>query len=85
MFLVPLSDFQVPEPVDIRKGILIANGHANSNVLPVMEGWFKEQKMTHHRDVAFMHLDDFVQWIMKYRLINEFHAALSELGLTVMI
>ena len=85
MFLVPLSDLQVPEPVDVRKGILLTNGHANSNVTPVMDGWFKEQREVHKRDIEFMHLDSFVQWIMKYRLINEFKAALNELGLEVII
>ena len=84
MFLVPLSNLQIPEPVDVRRGILLANGHANSYVTQVMDGWFKEQREVHKRDFELVHLDKLVQWIMEYRLINEFKAALTELSLEVM-
>ena len=83
MFLVPLSDLQFPEPVDVRAGILLANGHATPHVVPIMDGWFKEQRDTHGRNVKFMQLDEFVQWIMEDRLINAFRAALNELDLEI--
>lgn len=79
-FLVPLSNFQMPEEADTREAILICNGHASPHVEPVMEGWFEEQKRAYGRDIEFMHLDSLVNWIMRERLINEFKAALTEIG-----
>ena len=37
------------------------------------------------REFEFMDLDDIVQWIERDRLINEFRAALRELGTPVEI
>lgn len=83
MFLVPLSDFSVPlNPEPERQGILLCNGHANSNVEPVMDGWFREQG-ERGRDVKFLHLDDIVRWIFRDHLINEFRTAVRELGLII--
>lgn len=81
MFLVPLSDFQMPDSVDKREGILLCNGHANTYVIPAMEGWVKEQRDALGRDYRFMHLDDMVTWIINQRMINVFKSALSELGI----
>jgi hypothetical protein len=81
MFLVPLSNFQLNEAVDLREGILICNGHANAHVEPVMEQWFEEQKRVHGWKLRFMHLDDLVSWIVGGRLVNEFKAALDEIGI----
>ena len=50
-----------------------------------MDGWFKEQREVHKREIEFIHLDDSVQWIMKYRLISAFKAALNELGVRLII
>ena len=82
---MPLSAIQMPNDVDLREGILICNGHLNPYVEPVMEGWFQEQKQTHGRTIKFMSLDHLVQWIVNERLINDFRAALSELGLRPII
>jgi hypothetical protein len=85
MFLVPLSEFVVGRwPEVVRRGILVCNGHALSNVVPSMEGWFLEQKRAHGREFEFMHLDDIVKWIVRDRLVNEFRAALAEIGVRMM-
>ena len=81
MFSVSLSDLQLHEAVDVREGVLICNGHANAYVEPAMQGWFGEQKRVHGWNIRFMHLDDIVRWIFKDRLVNEFKAALDELGI----
>jgi hypothetical protein len=80
-FLVPLSNFQIPEEPDARQAILICNGHALPHVEPVMKGWFEDQRRAYGRDIQFMHLDSLVKWIMDERLINEFKAVLAELKL----
>lgn len=80
-FLVPLSNFQLPQDSDVREAILICNGHALPHVEPVMKGWFEEQERAYGRKIEFMHLDAVVNWIVRERLINDFKAALSEIGL----
>jgi hypothetical protein len=85
MFLVPLSEFQIEDGVDAREGILVCNGHANTYVEPVMDGWFAEQAQDHHRQFQFMHLDRLVQWITSERLITDFKSVLAELGLKPLI
>jgi len=82
MFLVPLSELQLPAEPDAREGILVANGHANPFVEPVMTAWFEEQRQRFERNVSFMHLDEIVTWIFREQLVSEFKAALSELGIT---
>jgi hypothetical protein len=81
IFLVPLSKFQISDEVDLREAILVCNGHANPHAEPIMEGWFQEQKRVYRRDILFIHLDGLVNWVVKDRLINEFKAALNEIGL----
>jgi hypothetical protein len=81
MFLVRLSDFQIGLNVDAREGILLCNGHANSNVEPIIYGWIKEQERVYGRTVHFMHLDKVVKWIVDERLIGEFRASVRELDL----
>src|SRR5271170_1593432 len=49
MFLVPMSEFQLPVSPQRIEGYLVTNGHANSHVEPVMEGWFEEQRRDHGR------------------------------------
>ena len=83
MFLVPLSEFQLPESPDKVEGILLCNGHCNSYVQPVMEGWFDEQQRDHHRHVRFQHLDDLVSWIARDRLITALRSALHEYGVSI--
>ena len=83
MFLVPLSEFQLPVSPQRIEGYLVTNGHANTHVEPVMEGWFEEQRRDHGRDITFMHLDMLVDWIFKVRLVNELRAALDEEGIKV--
>ena len=87
MFLVPISDLHLPSSINIdsREAILLCNGHANPYVIPVMEGWFKEQRDRFEREVNFMHIDDLVRMIIKDRLINEFRAVLTELNLEPVI
>jgi hypothetical protein len=80
MFLAPLSNFQLPQEPNAREAILICNGHASPHAEPVMEGWFEEQHRAYGRKIKFMHLDAVVNWIVRERLINEFKAALSEVG-----
>jgi hypothetical protein len=79
-FLVPFSNFQMPQEPDALEAILICNGHALPHVEPVMKGWFEEQERAYGREIEFMHLDAVVNWIVRERLINEFKAALSEVG-----
>ncbi len=83
MFLVPMSEFQLPVSPQRIEGYLVTNGHANTHVEPVMEGWFVEQQRDHGRDITFMHLDKLVDWIFKVRLVNELRAALDEEGIKV--
>ena len=83
MFLVPMSEFQLPVSPQRIEGYLVTNGHANTHVEPVMEGWFEEQRRDHGRDITFMHLDKLVDWIFKVRLVNELMAALDEEGVKV--
>ena len=78
MFLVPMSEFQLPASPLRIEGYLVTNGHANVHVEPVMEGWFEEQQRDHERGITFMHLDDLVDWIFKARLVNELRAVLNE-------
>ena len=81
MFLIPLSELQIPNEIDSREGILICNGHALPTATPVMEAWFKQQADEHDRQFRLVHLDQLVTWITKDRLINEFKAVLTELGI----
>jgi hypothetical protein len=81
MYLVPLESLHVEGEIHEREGILLCNGHANSNVEPVMKGWFVEQKLDHARKFQFVHLDALVNWIFDDRLINEFRGALDEIGI----
>ena len=60
MFLVPISEFQLPVSPQRTEGRGVTNGHANTYVEPVMEGWFEEQRKVHGRDIAFMHIDKLV-------------------------
>jgi hypothetical protein len=84
MFLVPLSEFVVGGlPEVVHRGILGCNGHPLSTVVPSTEGWFLEQKRDHGRALEFMHLNDIVRWIVRDRLVNEFRAALAEIGVAV--
>ena len=83
MFLVPMSEFQLPASPQRIEGYLVTNGHANPYVEPVMEGWFEEQRRDHGRQIAFIHLDKLVDWIFKVRLVNELRAALAEEGIKV--
>jgi hypothetical protein len=83
IFLVPMSEFQLPVSPQRIEGYLVTNGHANPHVEPVMDGWFKEQRRDHGRDITFMHLDALVDWIFKVRLVNELKVALAEEGIKV--
>jgi hypothetical protein len=83
MFLVPMSEFQLPVSPQRIEGYLITNGHANTHVEPVMGGWFEEQRRVHGRDITFMHLDMLVDWIFKVPLVNELRVALNEEGIKV--
>jgi hypothetical protein len=85
MFQVPLPVFQLAVVPDVREGVLVATGHANPYVEPVMNAWFAEERETFGRRISFMHLDDLVGWIFRERLISEFKAALSELGIGLII
>src|SRR5262249_37096819 len=60
MFLVPMSEFQLPVSPQRVEGYLVTNGHANPYVEPVMAGWFEQQRRDHGRDVTFLHLDKLV-------------------------
>jgi hypothetical protein len=83
MFLVPMSEFQLPVSPQRIKGYLVTNGHVNPYVEPVMEGWFKQQQRDHGRDITFIHLDALVDRIFKIRQVNELRAALAEEGIKV--
>jgi hypothetical protein len=80
-FLVPLSNFQMPQPPDELEVVLICNGHALPYVEPAMQGWFEAQEKAYGRKIEFMHLDTMVDWIVGGRLINEFKSALAEIGI----
>ena len=81
MFLVPLSSLQLPIAPGRTEGVLVTNGHANPYVEPVIEGWLRAQWQDLGRRVDFMHLDALVDWIVKYRLVNELRLALEEQGI----
>jgi hypothetical protein len=81
MFQVPLSTFLLAVDPDVRDAVLVATGHANPFVEPVLQAWFAEQRQTFGRRISFMHLDDIVGWVFRERLISEFKAALNELGI----
>jgi hypothetical protein len=85
MFLVPMSEFQLPIPPQRVEGYLVTNGHVNPYVEPVMEGWFEEQQRDHGRDITFIHLDALIDGIFKVRLVNELRAALAEEGIEINI
>jgi hypothetical protein len=78
MFLVPLSDFQLPVGPQRVEGILVTNGHANPFVEPIMGGWFKEQRERFQGPVSFRHLDGLISWIVENRLVNALRLALKE-------
>jgi hypothetical protein len=81
MFLVPVSDFQLGLSGELeRVGILICNGHAGPHVVPVMQGWFEAQRADHGWDVSFMHIDDWVNWIVERNLVSTFRRELMDLG-----
>lgn len=83
MFQIQLPASIVPASLDqLRIGILIFNGHPNPQIAPLIDEWIKEHKRDHGRIYKLMNLDDIVQWIFGYRLMNEFRRALSELGMT---
>jgi hypothetical protein len=50
-----------------------------------MQGWSEIQKRDHGRNFRFMDLDDIVQWIERERLVNEFRAALLDLGISTKV
>lgn len=85
MYLVPLASLQIGGDVDEREGILVCNGHENTYIEPVMEGWFAEQRHDHGRRFRFIHLDSLVNWIVDDRLMNEFRAVLNELDIPLII
>ena len=71
MFQVDMSPVQLPVTDYPRHGILVFNGHLNTYVEPVVEGWLKEQRLDHGRDFTILHLDALVTWIVDTGLINE--------------
>jgi hypothetical protein len=83
IFLVPMSQFQLPVSPQRIEGYLVTNGHAKPHVEPVMEGWFEGQRRDHRRDITFTHLDKLVDWVFRARLVNELRAALAEEGIKI--
>jgi hypothetical protein len=83
MFHVDVSSVQLPAEADRREGILIFNGHFNSNVEPLVSGWLAEQIADHHRSYSIMHLDSIVDWIMRKGLVNELRSGLTELEIAI--
>lgn len=54
IFQVELPTVQLPvEPIR-RVGVLIFNGHLNTNVEPAVHGWLAEQQDDHKRSVIIM-------------------------------
>ncbi|HEV2549970.1 MAG TPA: hypothetical protein VGU20_21850 [Stellaceae bacterium] len=84
IFQVPLASFQLPGIPGEVQGILVTNGHANTYVEPVIDGWILEQRGKHGRTVDFMHLDNLIGWINEHRLANELRLALKELGIAIL-
>ncbi len=78
--------FEVPLPriltggrsPDRTVGRLVSNGHAGSNVLPEIEGWFTLQRERFGRDFDFIHIDGLVRWIYDDHLLNEFRAFVDD-------
>jgi hypothetical protein len=83
MFLVPLSDFQLPAQPTRTEGVLLCNGHCNPYVEPVVKGWFAEQQRVHGWVMSFKHLDHLVSGISANRLISELRSALHECGVAI--
>jgi hypothetical protein len=80
IFQVPMQEVQLPDAPDRVEAVLVFNGHLNPYVEPVVNGWLAEEEQDHNRVVTLMHLDDLVRWIIDDRLVNEFRAALREVG-----
>jgi hypothetical protein len=83
IFQVPLPEVQLPVAPDRIEAVLAFNGHLNTYVEPVVEGWVEEQLRDHGRSVRIEHLDRLVRWVLDERLINELRAALEEFGVTI--
>jgi len=82
-FQVPLPEVQLPIEPATREVVLVFNGHLNTYVEPVAEGWLEEQVRDHGRRIRLMHLDEIVSWIVRDRLTTELRKALSELGVPI--
>jgi hypothetical protein len=83
MFLVPLSELQLPNAPDELEGVLIFNGHFNQHVEPVALGWRDEQARVHGRKFIFMHIDSIIDWIVRKGLVTELRKALEEQGIDI--
>ena len=84
IFLVELSDVQLSVEPERREGILIFNGHLNTNVEAPVAGWLEEQARDHNRTFKIMHLDLIVDWITRKGLVNELRRGLAELNIPVL-
>jgi hypothetical protein len=83
IFQVDMSALQFPIEPTVREGVLVFNGHVNPHTEPVVEGWLDDQRRGHARRFGLMNLDALVNWIFSQNLLNEFRAALHELGVPV--
>jgi hypothetical protein len=82
MFEVDVEPLQLPVEPTRRNGILIFNGHVLPTAEPAVAGWQEDQR-DRGREVAFMHLDAIVEWIVMGRLIGEFRSAANEVGVSI--
>lgn len=83
IFQVKLSDVQLSVEPQRREGILIFNGHLNTNVEPSVAGWLEEQSRDHNRTFKIMHLDLIIDWITRKGLITELRRGLTELNIPI--
>lgn len=83
IYQVELPNVQLSIEPDEREGILIFNGHLNTNVEPIVDGWLAEQANDHARRFRLMNLDRIVNWVVQNGLISDLRQALEEAGIAI--
>jgi hypothetical protein len=78
IFLVPMSQFQLPITPQRIEAFLVTTGHATDHVEPIIAAWISAQKESQGRSIEFFHLDRLVQWIVGNKLTKECLESLKE-------
>jgi hypothetical protein len=81
LFRVPIDDLQAPPGARVRKvGTLVLNGRVAGDVRSEVAAWAGHQRRAYRPEAEVIDLDDWVDWIVGARLVNDLKAALRELG-----